>query len=353
MSTLRNEIDIAIEESSRKLELMADPPVKRWLLGYVLEKDSSDPVLQRTLEECETFPPRVKLLSSVRQDGTWPISRQRKAIEDLGPGPPYGWTYITMLRNLYMAYEYCVPHDNPIVQKPLDRILGWQTEEGYIAGPDLDRIPRPHYNGLAMGVLCRFERRKHPKVLRMVDWLMRMQRHDGGWNMPLLQDMRYRPEFRYLSMPKFLEAIREGAGESYDPADYVDVPSCVWSTLGAIRGLVWIPTHARGREVRRGGDFILDNFFKSNYHANFKKSPGNWTVLKFPTYHGSGLTALDCLVYMRFGPEDPRMEKAIGWLVGARSKDGLWHRSERPHPVDDQLITVTALTLLHYFRKMY
>ena len=94
------ELDQAIDQSAQRLLKVAVPPVRFWLLTYIMQKGPEDHDVQKALDESKRYSPRVKLLEKLREDGTWPISSQRKAQEDAGPGPPYGWTYITMLRNL-------------------------------------------------------------------------------------------------------------------------------------------------------------------------------------------------------------------------------------------------------------
>jgi hypothetical protein len=321
------------------------------LLEYVLDKDVEDTQVKDALAECESYPPRVKLLESLREDGTWPIPTYRKIAEDSGPGPPYGWTYITMLRNLYMLYEYCVPKESGHIEAALDRMLSWQHEDGYIQGPELDGIPRPHYNGLALGMLLRFGMEKDPRTDRLAHWLLGQQRHDGGWNIRYLQDVKYLPEYRNLRLSDFVDMVRAGDVSGYDSDNFRDVPSCIWSSVGALRGLAWDRIYIADKRVARGGSFVLDRFFKRNYHANFFQAERNWTMLKYPTFYGSGLTALDVIAYLGFNLNDQRMEKPTRWLLNARRSDGLWHRSERPHPIDDQWISVTALMVLHYISK--
>ncbi|MEM0344193.1 MAG: hypothetical protein QXU73_08140, partial [Thermoplasmata archaeon] len=102
---LIDEIDRVVSETSRKLLQVAVPPVKYWLLVDTLGFDHDDPLVRRTVEECKVWPPRVKILETLRPDGTWPISKARKMAEDAGPGPPVGWTYITMLRNLQLLED--------------------------------------------------------------------------------------------------------------------------------------------------------------------------------------------------------------------------------------------------------
>jgi hypothetical protein len=204
-----------------------------------------------------------------------------------------------------------------------------------------------------MCVLYRFKMERDPRVRRLVEWLVKNQRHDGGWNIPYLQDSKYRPEYRQMPVSEFVKRVQRGEVEPSTPEESRRIPSCVWSTLGALRGLDWSEPHQHDQDVRRGGDFVLNGFFKRNYHPNFLQSERNWSMFKFPVYNGSGLTAIDCLEYLGFGPDDPRMEKAIRWLISMRRTDGFWYRSVRPHNIDDQWITVTALMVLEYFSRMY
>jgi hypothetical protein len=351
---LKRQIDQAVEQSTMRLSRVAVPPVKYWLQTFVEMKDPEDPDVQKTLREAKEYPPRMKLLKALREDGTWPMSRQRKTAEDAGPGPPYGWTYITTLRNLYWLYEYCTDSEEGHVERALEKILSWQDEEGFIRGPMVDMIPRPYYNGLALSILLRYGmKRTEPRIKSIIDWLMKMQRGDGGWNIPYIEDMKYLPEYKHLKLDEFTELVRSGKARAYDPADYTDVPSCLWSTVGVLRGMAWIADNPAIADVRRGGSFVLDGFFKRNHHSTFFQSEKNWTMLKFPTYYGSGLTAIDSLLYTGFGPKESRMEKPIRWLLGARSKDGFWYQTERPHALNDQWITVTALMVLSYYSRMF
>jgi len=52
--------------------------------------------------------------------------------EEMGPGQPVGWTYITILRNLYTLGDYCTTRKEGNVNAALEWILQWQTDEGYI-----------------------------------------------------------------------------------------------------------------------------------------------------------------------------------------------------------------------------
>jgi hypothetical protein len=350
---LRSEVEKAVDQAAAKLNQMAIPPVRRWILEYVLWKEGTNPALARAIEECRTYRPMVKLLEAQNPDGTWPISAARKAEEDAGPGPPYGWTHKAIVRNLYMLFEYWATRDMGHIEDSLELILSWQEDSGLIRGPETDDLPRPYNTGLTLGVLLKFGMKGDTRVERLLQALLKAQRQDGGWNMPYIQDMRYLPEFKYMKLEEFKQRIADGKVPVYDPSDYYDTPSCVWTTLGALRGISMDRSLSGEKRIKMAAEFVLERFFERNPHPSYYQSGRNWTMLKFPTYYGSGLTALDTLVSMGFGPDDERMVKPIRWLLSARAKDGLWHRSERPHPLDDQWISLVCLEILGAFRDMY
>jgi len=352
LPTLKQEIDKIVEESSKKLLRVAPAPVKYWLLWDVFDGTNDSLRLQEAAAECKVYPPRLRLLAELNEDGTWPISRTRKMAEDAGPGPPYGWTYITMLRNLDALGDSLTTKDEGRVGTAIERILSWQTEEGYIPGP-WERFPLPHYNGYALRNLAVLGMWRDPRVRKLERWLLEHQRRDGGWVTPYIQDIRYLPQYRHMKKRDFIRLANQGQIPYTKDQRLDDIPSCLWTTMMVVRGLLAGSTKRRDKRVIRGAEFFLDGFFKENYHVTFFKDQGHWTKLKYPTYFGSGLCALDLLTFLGFGPGDDRMDKPIRWLMGARSNDGFWSQSDRPHPEKDLWITEVALSILARYSRMY
>jgi hypothetical protein len=349
---LKDDIDRAVAESARKLLAVAPPPVRYWLLWDVMQRPDDDEELASAVEDCRKYPPRLKLLSEQRADGTWPISPSRRMAEEAGPGPPYGWTYVTMLRNLDELTDSLTTKDEGHVGMALEKILGWQADDGHIPGPT-ERFPLPHYNGYALRNMVVLGAGGDPRVRRLRAWLLARQREDGGWVIPYVQDAKYLPQYRNMKMREFVR-LANGGQIPYDPGDsgFADVPSCIWTTMMVVRGLVAGLNPKVDRRVRRGAGFFLDRFFKENHHSTFYKDSGHWTRLRYPTYFGSGLCALDILTSIGYGPDDARMERPIRWLLDMRSKDGFWSQSDRPHPEKDMWITEVALSILARYSRM-
>lgn len=348
---LADEIEKVLQDSSRKLLQVSRPPVRFYLLTDVMGRGLDDPMVQRALEECSSYPPRIRLLERLRPDGTWPIPKEKAFAESVGPGPPVGWTYIMMLRNLYVLREYQTLIDEGHVREVLEKILSWQSEAGYIPGPTTDAFPLPHYNGFALRMLLGYGMGGDSRVERIIKWLLKSQRQDGGWLIPYVEDMKYLPQYKSMKMREFVELVRQGKVEEYDPADYRSVPSCIWTTVMVLRPIGASFKLAARPEAKKAVDFVLDRFFKKNYHPTFHRSENNWTKLKYPSYLACGLLALDVTTWLGAGADDPRLEKPIAWLLSARNYDGLWSQSDRPHPEKDQWISEIALSILGRYAK--
>ena len=334
-----------VEESTKKLLRTGCSAARYWTLVDVEKRERDDPLVVKTIGELRSYPRKLKILSRQLEDGTWPISAPRKADEDSGPGPPFGWTYITMLRNLQELGDYYTETTDGHIAACLEKIIGWQNEEGYIPGPFSGAYPNPYYNSFALRDLWQYEMGDDPRVRKLQRWLFSMQRPDGGWIMPKIQDMRYKPPYGNMRMRDFIALIESEDAPAYDPSEHHDVPSCIWCTMMAVRALSWTPA-VKTEALKHGAEFFLDRFFQRNYHPSYYQSEKNWTTLRYPTYLGSGLIALDILTYMGYDLRDDRMVKPVEWLVNERSRDGLWHLSDRPQQQKDMIMSSTVLTVL-------
>jgi hypothetical protein len=345
------EIRDLVEQSSNKLFQTSSYPVRYWLLTQVMDRDEDDAVLQDCLAGCRNYRPKIKLLEKLRPDGTWPIPRIKKEVEDAGPGPPVGWTYRTILWNMFTLSEYNTSIDEGHVNAVIQNLFKWQKKEGDIPGPWTDAFPLPYFNGLALYNLMRFGLEEHPNVQRMTRWLLSEQRRDGGWIIPYMMDLHTLPEYKWMKMWNFVDFIRASDKSKFDLSQFSHIPSCHWSTMVVIWGLSESKKHSKSKQVKKGAELVLNRFFKKNPHFTYYMSEIHWTKLRYPTRFGSGLMALDLLTKLGYGPDDPRMEKPINWLVNARSADGLWADSQRPHPAKDQWISLIALRTLRRYSK--
>ncbi len=346
---LVDEINRMVDESANRLLQSSSPSMKYWVLKDILRKDREDLVMQRALEECERYPPRLRLLDGIGPDGTRAVPKSRAAGGHGRRADEAYTVHMTLLNNLLKMLHFVTPPGDPRVEAALERLLSWQAPEGYIRGPVSHGLPQPHYNGYALYVLVGLSAVEHPRFNGIAEWLISNQRKDGGWSMPYIQDVRYLPEYRGMGMDEFVALMRTDERERHDPRELQDVPSCHWTTMMVLWGLNEMMWTRRSKSVERGTDFLLGRFFQRNPHSNFFESDRNWTSLKYPHSKCSGLAALDVLTKAGRGPDDPRMEKPIRWLMSARYRDGLWTDSDRPHTETGQWITLLALWALSQY----
>jgi hypothetical protein len=348
------EIERVVEESSRKLLQSSSPSVRYWLLRDILHKDEEDSDLQRTRLECERYPARLKLLRAIKEDGTWAVPKRLQ--QPAGAPSPTSSNRVTMAsyRNLLSLLHFVTPPDEEGIMTACTRLLDGQSEEGYLRGPVEHGLPQPHFDGYALYLLYGFDvDKKDSRVKRADEWLLSTQRKDGGWNQPYVQDVRYLDEYKHLGMEDFVALMNTGERDRHDPRKLQDIPSCHWTTMTVLWGLCEVPARRSSRQLQRGADFLLGRFFRTSPHPNYYKSEANWTAMKYPISKCSGLAALWVLTKLGKGPDDPRMDKPIRWLMSQRYRDGFWTESNRPHVERHQWITLGALEILgRYAEKL-
>jgi len=349
---LSSEVNSIVASSSKKLLDFGIPPVRLHLLQEVMRRDREDQILQRAEAECERYRPKLSLLRGIRDDGTWLVPKKYRD-RPLRPHERFqGWQYTAILKNLYKLLDYNTTRSDGKVELVLNRLLSWQTEQGYIPGDWTYAIPIPSRNGCALFELCRFGLGDDPRVGRIANWLLGIQRGDGGWITPYRQDLMYRAKYSELGVEEFLDLIAKGGIRDYNPSKFASVPSCHWTTTFVLWGLSEDKRLSESRAVKRGAELLLGRFFQKNPHPGFWPDGSDWTKLDYPPFEGRGMTALDVLTKVGYGSNDERMTGPIEWLIRAKSDDGFWRKWYKPYRESDQWITLSALRLLtRYLRN--
>jgi len=351
VATLR-EVSRVIDESSGKLLQIGSPPVRYWLLSDVLGKGPEDRILLRTREECCSYGPRIRLLNRIDRNGFWSMGKRH--LVRLQPGDtPQGWELTLMIKNLFRLLQYCTEKSDGRVDLVIENIFTWQTEEGYIPGTWTTVFPIPYVNGQILYELSKFGLEDDRRVRRLRAWLLSMQRRDGGWNIPYRQDVFYLPQYRRMGVLKFLDMLELGKIPEYDPGDsrLRTMPSCTWSTVYVLMGLCEKDDYRMSYSARRGFNFLLDRVGKTNPHKGFWQSAGHWKKLKYPLFESGGIAALDVMTKLTHPDleRDPRLERAIDWLISARNTERLWTMKGSASRESDEWLTLWAVMILHRY----
>jgi hypothetical protein len=158
--------------------------------------------------------------------------------------------------------------------------------------------------GNMVAALCRLGYGDDARLWRAVDWLLSIQRDDGGWLCP------------------------------YWKAHLRDKHSCFHGAICALEGLAEIAPARRSAEVRstieRAAEFLLMHRLYRSDHRGWKVINARWLRLAFPWFVDySVLRGL--WVLTRLGVQDERMEDALKWLQQARLPDGRWPLESTPY----------------------
>ena len=253
-----------------------------------------------------------KLLRNQRGDGSWlPAGKNPEKY----PAVKYGLIEtFRRLRVLVGKYEFNRTH--PPVEAAAEYIFTCQTGEGDFRGFYADQYA-PHYTGLLAELLVRAGYSDDQRVVRAIEWLIRVQQADGGWVYPPLSVGLGWADQVYIS------------GHHADAVPFdASQPSSHNATGMALRGLACHPRFAHTPEARRAGELLASRFFQPDIYRSYEAAD-NWVRFQYPYWWNNLVMALDSLSRIGFTADHPKVREGLDWLVEHQSPDGLWENSYR------------------------
>jgi len=337
------EIDPAVSIA----EMRVSPGIARWLKG-----PKADPsVRARFLLEvdgCSRNDSRVR--SAVKAIGRtgWAARLLHQQWPDGHWGPPgtsgpslYRPKFVTTHWMAMVLADLGLTRTHPRVRKAAELILDRYSRDG--TRHPLDYRPGRHgeicVSGMMARALIRFGYLDHPAVQRTIDWIVRTQKSDGGWNH---------------------ESSHSGTFDA-------------WEGLAA---LAEIPTDERTekvtRSIERGAEFFLRHRLMDEGRARYAP----WFRIHYPNfYYYDVLVGLRVVTRLGYGT-DPRTAPAFEWLRRKQLPGGQWpldasvpdidyvrgmyyYRDETVHPLlleplhgPSQWATVEALSVMRLAKKL-
>lgn len=206
--------------------------------------------------------------------------------------------------------------------------------------------------GIALQVLGPIDENR-----RAVMWLLRTQRHDGGW----LHCHRW--SWKTKAATRLLGSLRLHWPEESDPA----VRSCRFGTFRVMRGLATLPDELRDDLVRkaltRGAEFFLARGVTGSLERpdvdvepKVRSFSRSFALVGTPVRQTLDMLAVARqLVDLGYGA-DPRLARTLERLCDAQKPDGRWRcesnstgmlgGDEQPAGQPSKLVTIDALALL-------
>jgi hypothetical protein len=301
------------------------PSIRYFTLRDLLDKSENDPQVVKARAAISTSNIIAKIFSKQHPEGYW---------ED--PNSPYMPKYKATYWQIMILRQLGIDKSDKRVQRACEFTLNLQLDEGgfsaYTKEKALEKYewmqtrthlkeklqPAPkiwarslvieHQYSCLTGNICAamlgMGYNRDPRVVKALNWLVKIQNRDGGWLCP------------------------------YWKAHIKDTHSCFYGTICPLEAFSEVPEEERFPEMRkaitRGAEFLLmHRLYKADHHK-YRVINRQWLTLSFPWFAGynilRGLSVLTKLGYT----EDERLKDAVEVLIRKRRSDGTWLLESAP-----------------------
>jgi prenyltransferase beta subunit len=302
-----------------------NPSVRYFTLRDILGEEKTNSEVEEAKAAIPTYKVIENTFSKQRAEGYW---------ED--PNNPYLPKYKSTYWQTMILGQLGMDKSHEKVQRACEFVWNLQLDEGGFssytekaaltqydwmrsrvvlkekAPPDpkswAQSVVTEHQYSCLTGNLCaallRLGYGNDPKLVKALNWLVKIQNRDGGWLCP------------------------------YWKAHIQDTHGCFSGTICPLEAFSEVPQEKRTPETRqaimRGAEFLLmHRLFKADHH-DYKVINRQWLKFSFPWFYGynvlRGLSVLTKLGYT----EDERLKDAVELLLQKRRPDGTWLLENAP-----------------------
>jgi hypothetical protein len=206
--------------------------------------------------------------------------------------------------------KYGVDNTHPAIRKAANFLFGFQTQEGDFRGIYGNQYT-PNYTAGIMEILIKVGYEEDPRIEKGFRWLLSLRQHDGGWCIPV-RTKNIRLDARVMS------------GDIVHPDPSKPFSHLVTGVV--LRAFAAHKTYRKSKEAKSAGELLASQIFKRDVYPD-RNTIEFWTKFTFPFWFTDLLSTLDSLSLLGFTTNDPRIKKAIEWLVARQQKNGLWKLS--------------------------
>lgn len=270
------------------------PSIRYHTLTALLDRQPQDPQVREAQAAIPVFPPVAALLAQQKNDGYW-VKRDYYL-------PKYCGTFWTLIALADLGLTAGDEH----IQRACEFLFTFQRDHGGICrrrrvhgrGIVWGELPEPCTQARIVRFLIQFGYGADPRTRAAVDWLIATQREDGTW------------------------CCRPGRH------------GCLRATHDVLRVAVLDARLAAQPGIPRAAEVLCDLLMKPHmgrYHVE-----DAWSILEYPYFNYSVISALDALARLGYGLEQTQIREAVGFLLSRQLADGTWplDRSPRRPPLD-------------------
>jgi len=187
--------------------------------------------------------------------------------------------------------------------------------------------------GNVVAALLRLGYGEDPRLWRAVDWLVSIQKTDGGWLCPYWKAHVQDTHSCFYGTICVLEAFAEIPDEK--ALQQAGLPCPASGGVGAASaGYTFLHQDKRPPAVQeaaaRGAEFLLMHHLYRADHHDFQVINPNWLKLAFPWFYGYSILR-GLWVLTKLGYHDERMEDALAVLQEKQTPEGKWVLESTPY----------------------
>jgi hypothetical protein len=253
-----------------------------------------------------------RLLRNQRSDGSWSVTGKNP---EKFPDVKYGLIE-TFKRLRVLVGKFELDKTHLAIETAVEYVFTCQTEEGDFRGFYVDQYV-PHYTGLIVELLTKAGYGGDARVVKAINWLVKVRQRDGGWTYPGLTEKLSWEEGVYISS-HHAETLR------FDPS----LPFSHSITGMALRALACHPDYVHTEEATNAGELLASRFFQPDLYKSYKAAD-YWVRFQYPFWWNNLVMALDSLSRIGFTSDQHKIRKGLTWLVDHQSMDGHWENSYR------------------------
>jgi hypothetical protein len=264
-------------------------------------------------DEIVTYPEVKAFLKKQEKTGAFPAKPPEKTL-----GSAKFARAIATLRALERMGDFGLRKAHPAVSRAAELLFASQSEDGGIGDLALGetpesrpKLPAVHFQGWALGVLCRVGYDDDPRIERGFRFLLANRQADGGWAW---------------------RGVR---------TDSAARPSSHLVTGMALRSFAASATRRTSREARRAAELLATRFLQPDRYPD-RKAASYWEQFGEPRFYTDVLDALDGVTAVGLGKENSGVRTAEAYVRGRQNADGLWYPGGPVRPDAKPAVPPTA-----------
>jgi hypothetical protein len=290
------------------------------------EKDLDVKNLWKSLEA-------VKILRRQREDGSWKYPGKLKDIYR----DQKGYDQLETFRQIgFLIEKYGFNRKHPSIQRAAEYLFSFQTNSGDFRGIYGTQYATT-YSPMISELLIKAGYENDVRVIRSLDWLLKMRQNDGGWAIPLRT-----VNAKFFDVVHNKEVIEPDRTKPFSHL----ITGCVLRALSAH------PKYQKMPETSLAGRLLMSRFFKRDKYPD-RNTVGFWTGFSYPYWFTDLLTSLNSLSKIGFTRDEPQIETALSWFKTHQSSDGTWAKLKLLRGQDKQQYLWITLQISRAFKQYY